>query len=174
MSVYRTPASDVFRRKGFGFSGCDNNRASVSRFVAIIEPAFRGLWRESGQRPVRTARHIPAAGRHLETGVPRRTPGSAPEEEAETAAGAGSSAEESALPAADGFALQLDEIPNVEPMRFWVTVRNRFENDPGEIAEGHFCVEDGVLVVTDSMSGSSAARPCGRVRMLRTGRGICC
>jgi hypothetical protein len=62
----------------------------------------------------------------------------------------GEASEESALPAADGFALQLDEIPNVEPMRFWVTVRNRFENDPGEIAEGHFCVEGGVLVVTDS------------------------
>jgi hypothetical protein len=41
MNVYRTPASGVFRRKGFGFAACDNNRASVSRFVAGI-----------GQRPV--------------------------------------------------------------------------------------------------------------------------
>src|SRR5262245_52567836 len=46
----------------------------------------------------------------------------------------GEGSEESALPATDGFALQLDEIPNLEPMRFCVTVRNRFENDPGEIA----------------------------------------
>jgi hypothetical protein len=42
MSVYRTPASGVFRRKGFGFATCDNNRASVSQFVARI-----------GQRSVR-------------------------------------------------------------------------------------------------------------------------
>jgi hypothetical protein len=33
---YRTPVSGVFRRKDFGFVTCDNNRASVSRFVAGI------------------------------------------------------------------------------------------------------------------------------------------
>jgi hypothetical protein len=57
MSVYRTPASGVFRRKGFGFAGCDNNRASVSWFVAIIGPAFRGLRRESGNDRFDRAAH---------------------------------------------------------------------------------------------------------------------
>jgi hypothetical protein len=41
--IYRASASGVFRRIAFCFAACGNNRASVSRFVAIIGPAFRGV-----------------------------------------------------------------------------------------------------------------------------------
>jgi hypothetical protein len=43
--IYRASASGGFRRIAFCFAACGNNRASVSRFVAIIGPTFRGLWR---------------------------------------------------------------------------------------------------------------------------------
>jgi hypothetical protein len=36
INVYRTSASGVFHRKGFGFAICGNDRASVSQFVAGI------------------------------------------------------------------------------------------------------------------------------------------
>jgi hypothetical protein len=43
--IYRASASGGFRRIAFCFAACGNNRARVSRFVAIIGPTFRGLWR---------------------------------------------------------------------------------------------------------------------------------
>jgi hypothetical protein len=36
INTYRTSASGVFHRKGFGFAICGNDRASVSQFVAGI------------------------------------------------------------------------------------------------------------------------------------------
>ena len=47
VDMYRTPVSDVLRRKGFWFRGLRRKPGSVSRFAAKVRPAFRSLWRES-------------------------------------------------------------------------------------------------------------------------------
>ena len=50
INIYRTPASGVFRRKGFGFAVCGENLASVSQFVAGIRhgrsmcPLLADMW----------------------------------------------------------------------------------------------------------------------------------
>jgi hypothetical protein len=43
INIYRTPASGVFRHKGFGFAVCGENLASVSQFVAGIRHG-RPMW----------------------------------------------------------------------------------------------------------------------------------